>query len=211
MTLAFVTGTGTDIGKTWWSAAVLRALRARGVSVAARKPAQSFVPDDLGTGVTDAHVLGAASGEAAEEVCPPARWYERALAPPMAAAALGRPRFTIADLAGETTAPPRAGITLVEGAGGPRSPLADDGDNIDFARALGPGSLLLVADAGLGTINAVRLAAAALADVAVPIVVALNRFDADEALHAANRTWLTHRYGFDTVVDPEELATRWAM
>ena len=39
----------------------------------------------------DAAVLGAATGESPEEVCPPHRWYEVAMAPPMAAEALGRP------------------------------------------------------------------------------------------------------------------------
>ncbi len=39
--LVFVAGTATDVGKTWWTAAVARELRARGVQVAARKPVQS--------------------------------------------------------------------------------------------------------------------------------------------------------------------------
>ena len=41
-----VVGTGTDIGKTWVSAHLLTGLRAADLSVSARKPAQSFDPDD---------------------------------------------------------------------------------------------------------------------------------------------------------------------
>ena len=79
-------------------------------------------------------------------------------------------------------------MTLVEGAGGPRSPLADDGDIVDLARALGIGRAVLVADAGLGTINAVRLCVDAL--TGLDTVVFLNRYDAGEDLHRRNRGWL---------------------
>ena len=92
-----VVGTGTDIGKTWVSAHLLTGLRAAGLSVSARKPAQSFDPEDDPAGF-DAAVLGEASGEAPEVVCASHRWYEVAMAPPMAAEALGRPSFTVGDL-----------------------------------------------------------------------------------------------------------------
>src|SRR5580698_3000680 len=95
-----IVGTGTDIGKTWVAARLLTDLRAAGLQVTARKPAQSFDPDDDPAGL-DAAVLGHATGEPAEEVCPPQRWYETAMAPPMAAERLGRPAFTVADLTAE--------------------------------------------------------------------------------------------------------------
>ena len=86
----------------------------------ARKPAQSFEPsDDLAA--LDAALLGAATGEPAEEVCPAHRWYEVAMAPPIAAAALGRPPFTIDDLVSELRWPTGAvavDVGLVETAGG---------------------------------------------------------------------------------------------
>ena len=84
--LVFVAGTGTAVGKTWTAAAVLARLRSAGLQVGARKPAQSF---DAGDGPTDADVLAAATGETPHDVCPRHRWYARALAPPMAADALG--------------------------------------------------------------------------------------------------------------------------
>jgi dethiobiotin synthetase len=205
-TTVFVTGTGTEVGKTWWTVALLRALRDRGLQVVARKPAQSFESRD---GTTDADLLAAAAGAEPTVVCPPTRWYELPLAPPMAATRLGRPGFVVADLVSELGHPEEGDLRLVEGAGGPRSPLADDGDNVDFARVLAPDLVLLVAEAGLGTINAVRLAAAPFQELGLPLVVALNRFGADP-LHTANETWLRDRYGFDTVIDPEALAARWA-
>ena len=81
--------------------------------MAARKPAQSFAP---GEGPTDADVLAAATGERAHEVCPPHRWYEVPMAPPMGADVLGRSPFTVAALADELRWPPGVGVGLVESA-----------------------------------------------------------------------------------------------
>ena len=133
MIAIFVAGTGTEVGKTWIATRLIATLRERGHAVSARKPAQSFAPSELGH--TDAELLGAATGESPFIVCPERRWYGTPMAPPMAAAALGRPPFTVAELARETKL---VGLTILEGAGGPRSPLAVDGDNVDFARASAP-------------------------------------------------------------------------
>jgi dethiobiotin synthetase len=190
-----VVGTGTDVGKTWVAAHILRDLRASGMHVAARKPAQSFEPDDDPAG-RDAAVLGAASGEAPEQVCPPHRWYEVAMAPPMAAEMLGRPPFTIEDLASELRWPSDAvDFGLVETAGGVRSPLAADGDCLALCEAVAPDTVVLVADAGLGTINAVRLTLDALGPLAVLAVVVLNRFDSESDLHRRNLEWMGMRDG----------------
>jgi len=203
-TLLVVSGTATGVGKTWVAAELLRRLRAAGVPVAARKPAQSYAP---GTGPTDAEVLAAASGEDPHRVCPPHRWLPLAAAPPMAAALLGRPGFGIADLAGELAPLPGRRVAIIEGVGGPRSPLADDGDTVDLAASLDADAVLLVAEAGLGAINAVRLAAAAFARVA-PVVVLLNRYDPVDRLHPANLAWLRERCGLDVLVEPADLAAR---
>lgn len=201
-----MTGTATEVGKTWWGRATIDILRAHGVDVAARKPAQSYTPDELGD--TDAEILGRASGEPAEVVCPRHRWYPVPMAPPMAADALGLPPFTMADLVADIAPSPAAAITIVEGAGGPRSPLAVDGDNVALARAVDADVVVLVAPAGIGTINAVRLSAEALhrgRDTGARLVVALNRYDADDDLHRRNHGWLL---GDDLhlVLDPAELA-----
>jgi dethiobiotin synthetase len=202
--LVVVAGTQTAVGKTWWTAALARALRDRGVAVAARKPAQSFAP---GEGPTDAELLAAATGVAPDEVCPAHRWYEVAMAPPMAADVLGRPPFTIADLCRELVWPDGTELGLVEGAGGPRSPLADDGDTVDLAAALGPDAVVLVAGPGLGAINAVRLAAPPLRAVA-PVTVALSRYDGADELHRRNRAWLTGRAGLAVVDSVDALVAR---
>jgi len=200
--LVAVVGTGTDVGKTWVAARLLSGLRATGLIVAARKPAQSFDPSDDPT-ARDASVLGAASGESPEVVCSSQRWYEIPMAPPMAAAALGRPVFGIADLVDELRWPAApVDVGLVETAGGVRSPLAADGDCLDLCQALAPDLVVLVADAGLGTINSVRLTVGALGESGAPVAVVLNRFDGTLDLHARNLEWLRTRDALTVVTVP---------
>lgn len=198
-----VTGTGTGTGKTWVGAQLLAGLRAAGNRVAARKPAQSYEP---GVETTDADVLALATGEGASEVCPAHRWYEVPMAPPMAAEILGRPDFTVDDLVEELRWPEGIRFGLVEGVGGPRSPLASTGDTLAMAEALRPDSVVLVASPELGTINAVLLAVAAL-DHESPVVF-LNRYREGNPLHVRNADWLRHRAGLDVVTAVGPLVSR---
>jgi len=193
-------GTATDVGKTWVGARVLGALRDHGATVAARKPVQSYDP---GAGPTDADLLAAVTGEEADEVCPRHRWYSAAMAPPMAAQVLGRPSFGVADLTAELSWPDDCDVGWVETVGGPRSPIAADGDSAALAATVEPDLVVLIADAGLGAINAVMLCVPVLP---APAVVVLNRFAGGD-LHRRNRGWLT-RAGVDVVVSPEDLVAR---
>ncbi len=215
-----VAGTGTEVGKTWVASAVLGEARRRGFAVAARKPAQSFD----GTGgqraggrpgaddPTDAERLAGATGEQPEHVCPPHRTYPVALAPPMAAEALGLPAFGLDELLGELRWPDGVDLGLVELAGGVRSPQAADGDGLDLLRRLAPDDVVLVADAGLGTLNAVRLTLDALAGAGfgptphrAPLLV-LDRYHHRLDVHVRNRTWLEERDGHRVFVVPGEEA-----
>ena len=197
-TVVVVSGTGTEVGKTWVTAGIARARRARGNVVEARKPAQSFAAED--SHPRDAEVLADATGEDPSSVCPAHRSFALAMAPPIAADALGCDPFTIADLVSETRWSDAVDVGLVEGAGGPRSPLASDGDTVDLARALAPDAIILVSDAGLGTINSVRLATEPLRAVA-PVVVFLNRYTDTDELHRRNRVWLERDHQVEIVLD----------
>jgi dethiobiotin synthetase len=199
--LVVVLGTSTGVGKTWVASKVLARLKAEGTTVAARKPVQSHAPCDR---ETDADVLALATGEAAHTVCPPHRSYGIAMAPPIAAAFVGTAPPALEELLTELDWPePQVDVGVVETAGGPRSPITADADSAALAAALGADLSVLVAHAGLGAINAVRLCAPTLP---APVVVFLNRFDNGD-LHDRNRRWL-QADGFDVVVDLRELARR---
>lgn len=189
-----VLGTGTEVGKTWATARLLGLLRARGIAVAARKPVQSFAPD---TGPTDAQQLAAASGEPVDTVCPPHRSYPCAMAPPMAADALQRATISLDEIVREIVWPRSVAIGFVETVGGARSPLAHDGDSLDLLQRLAVDDILLVADAGLGTINSVRLVVASIGSI--PTTVLLNRYETTDDLHRRNRDWLTDRDGLRVI------------
>ncbi len=199
--LVVVLGTGTSVGKTWVSAQVLAGLKAGGTSVAARKPVQSFAPCDP---ETDADALAGATGEQPEAVCPRHRWYAMAMAPPIAAAFLGIEPPTLGELVAELEWPPaQVRVGLLETVGGPRSPLGGDADSAALAAAVGAALVVLVAHAGLGAINAVRLSSPV---VPGPLVVFLNRFDGGD-VHDRNRRWLQAE-GFDVVTRVPDLARR---
>ena len=199
--LIAVVGNATDVGKTWVAAALVPLLIDAGRRVSVRKPVQSFAADEL---ATDADVLAAATGEDAQEVCPSARRYPLAMAPPIAAHRLGAAPIALHDLQAELTWPDGIDIGIVETVGGVRSPMADDGDSAAFARSILPDHVLLVADACLGAINAVRLSAGALSPM--PMTVMLNRFDGDNEVHEGNRAWLADRDGYAVVTSVDECA-----
>lgn len=197
-----VLGTGTEVGKTWVACRLAVALRDRELKVAARKPVLSYDPDD-DPATSDASLLARATDETPESVCAPHRWYPVAMAPPMAADALGRPHFTVDELIGEMIWPNGTAVGLVESAGGVLSPIADDGDGVSLAEQLDPDLIVLVADAGLGTINAVLLSVGVLDPW--PVVVVLNRYDQLDDLHRRNRAWLVDRAQLEVVISAEQI------
>lgn len=193
-----VSGTGTEVGKTWTAARLAGALRKAGVAVTARKPVQSFEPGER----TDAEVLAAATGDDPDAVCRPENSFALPMAPPMAAEALGAPSPALRDLLYRLDLP-EDGVCLIEGIGGPRSPLTRDGDTVDLAAAVDAHLVLLVADPGLGVLNDVLLGVDAFAPRRV--VVFLNRYDDALELHRLNRQWLEQTAGLEVFVDTDEL------
>jgi dethiobiotin synthetase len=121
----------------------------------------------------------------------------------MAAAELGRPTIVFDELVDELTWPEPVQVGLVETVGGLCSPMAEDGDGLALIERIQPDLVVIVAPAGLGVVNDVRLLARALGDRRSTVF--LNRYDATDALHRANRSWLGERDGLDVLVDVGDL------
>jgi dethiobiotin synthetase len=154
----FVTGTDTGVGKTEVSCALLAEARAGGLDVVAMKPAQSgLTPGEP----SDAERLRAACGgiEPLEAICP--YTFGAPLAPAVAARIEGRALSFDAVLAAARALAARHAAILVEGAGGLLVPLTDEHTYADLAVALGL-PVLVVARAGLGTVNHTALTVEAL-------------------------------------------------
>jgi dethiobiotin synthetase len=153
-----VTGTGTGVGKTVVTAAVAALALGRGARVAVLKPAQTGVADGEPGDLADVTRLvpGVTTRELARypEPLAPATAARRAGAEPVTAAAA-------ATAARELDAD--ADLVLVEGAGGLLVRLTDDGDTLADVAAKLRAPVLVVAAAGLGTLNTSELTAEALA------------------------------------------------
>ncbi len=199
--LIVITGTSTEIGKTWVGASLAVELRRRGTTVAARKPVQSYDPDELAS--TDAEILARATGESPEAVCRPSHSLPLPLAPPMAAAELRRPSPTFKAILASCAFERQVEIGLVEGVGGLLSPIAENSDNLDLIEALNPSCTIVVTDARLGVIHNVRATSAALGSRSH--IIFLNQFDGASRLHRLNRAWLRGQ-GFEVTTAIAELA-----
>ncbi|CAN5143615.1 dethiobiotin synthase [soil metagenome] len=187
MPALFVTGTGTDIGKTYVSCALIRALKARGASVDAFKPVVSgFDPRDAAG--SDPVRLAAALGAPGDVFRIAPRRYLAPLSPNIAARLEGQ-TLVLDDMVIDAVARAAAlrdGLLLVEGAGGVMSPLTDGETNLDMIAALGA-PVLLVAGSYLGTISHVLTARVALRGVGarVAAVVMSESLDAPDLAQTA--------------------------
>ncbi|MFH8350176.1 dethiobiotin synthase [Streptomyces sp. NPDC018045] len=158
MSVLFVTGTGTEIGKTVTTAALAATALAQGRSVAVLKPAQTGVgPDEPGDTADVVRLAGprVTTAELAR--------YPEPLAPETAARRAGLPPVRPGEVA-ETAAKLAAShdLVLVEGAGGLLVRFDEQGATLADAARLAGAPVLVVAQAGLGTLNAVALTALAL-------------------------------------------------
>jgi len=178
----FVTGTDTEVGKTYATALVARSLVAAGHRVGVYKPAASGCARESGALVSaDAIALWQAAGYPGTlaEVCP--QMFAAPLAPHLAAAAEGKRLDAELLRSGLDAWIERSDIVLVEGAGGLMSPLGEDEFVADLAYEFGF-PLLVVARNALGAINHVMqtlITAATFRDGLQVAGIVLNRTAAD--------------------------------
>ncbi|WP_328556874.1 dethiobiotin synthase [Streptomyces sp. NBC_00358] len=154
MTVLVITGTGTEVGKTVVTAAVAATALAAGRSVAVLKPAQTGVgPDERGDADEVARLAGAVTTLELGR-------YPEPLAPATAAR-----RACLAAVSAQSAAEAAAklatehDLVLVEGAGGLLVRFDDEEGTLADVAGLLDAPVLVVASAGLGTLNTTELTA----------------------------------------------------
>jgi dethiobiotin synthetase len=155
MTAVFITATGTDIGKTFVTAGLIRHIRATGRAVDAIKPVVSGF-DPQGWHESDPAALLAALGrpvtlEEADRISP---WrFKAPLSPHMAARHEGRAIAfqEVVEFCRRAMAA-RPGVLLIEGVGGIMVPIDDRRTVLDWMQVLRI-PIILVAGTYVGTIS----------------------------------------------------------
>ncbi len=205
----FITGTGTDVGKTYVTSLVIKKLRESGANAAYYKAAMSgnerradgtLIPGDA---LSVKEVSGIA--QPLEEMCP--YIYENAYSPHLAARIEGGPVELSVVRDGFRKVSEKYDYVTVEGSGGILCPIRYDGERImleDVIQDLGL-SCLLVADAGLGTINSVVLTAEYMRARKIPIVgMIFNRFHKGNVMEEDNIRMCGELTGLKTLACVQE-------
>ena len=198
----FVTGTDTGVGKTVLAAAIVAALRARGVDVAAFKPVVTGLDEPEPGRPADHELLGAAAGATPESVAP--LRFGPPVSPHLAAELAGVEIEPGGLVAGARAAGARAEALVVEGVGGLLVPLAPDFSVRDLAAALGL-PVVVAARPGLGTISHTLLTveAARAAGLDVRAVVLTPWPDAPSPMLRSNRETIARLGAIDVATLPE--------
>lgn len=192
----FITGTGTDIGKTYVTALLLKKLREGGFDAAYFKAAMSGNERGADGSLIpgDAAQVKSVSGieQALGEMCPYV--YETAVSPHLAARLEGSPVELEEVMAAYGRVCEKHELVIAEGSGGIVCPIRYDEKKLmleDIVRALGL-PCAVVADAGLGTINHVVLTVEYLRARGFEVRgVILNNFVKGDVLHEDNKVMCT--------------------
>lgn len=177
----FVTGTDTNVGKTWVGSKLVAELKQQNISVQVRKPVESGWPcvDDVSD--TDAWKLANAINklDSLDIICP--NRFTAALSPDRAASLEGE-TITLQQLQNDCLRKiTESDFLYVEGAGGFYSPICHNGLNADLAVSLSL-PILLVVENRLGCINQALLNVEAIANKNLTLTaIALNKPNNDEA------------------------------
>lgn len=187
----FIAGTGTEVGKTFVTGLILKKLQESGRSAAYFKAAMSGNPrrPDGSLIPRDAQCVKSVSGIAQplESMCPYV--YEAAASPHLASRLEGNPiDMAVIKSSFEQLARGYDYLT-VEGSGGILCPLRFDQETLlleDVIKALDL-SCVVVADAALGTINAVALTAFYMRTRQIPVKgIIFNRFHPGNVIEEDN-------------------------
>ena len=197
MQTLFVTGTDTNVGKTFVSCLLMRKLRRAGLTVGAYKPACSGAElNAAGLAVwSDVEALRSAIGAEypLDLICP--QRFQAAVAPNVAAELEGTTVSSDLLRTGFAAWENKTDAMLVEGAGGVFCPLSNDLTVLDLATSI-DAPIVIVAANRLGVISHTRLTVEVLRqsglDVAAIVLNEVNPRDATDLSPNTNAKQLAH-------------------
>lgn len=204
----FVTGTGTEVGKTIVAAAIARTLASEGRRVAVFKPAVSGLDEVTGSELPDHQLLRLASGsmQSDDEIAP--YRYGPPVSPHLGAELAGETIEPQALVEAASRAAAAAEVLVCEGVGGLLVPLTLGYLVRDLAVDLGL-PLVIAASPRLGTINHTLLTVEAARNAGLQVaMVVLTPWPGDpSAVERSNREAIRRVAGVEVAVLPRlELA-----
>ena len=208
----FLTGTGTDIGKTYISGLIVKKLAEAGKNPAYYKAAMSG-NDRRADGSLipgDALFVQKTSGisQPLEEMCPYV--YENAWSPHLASRVEGNPVDLEVVRKGFLETADKYDYITMEGSGGILCPLCFDERRIQLEDVIREFELssILVADAGLGTINSVVLTAEYMKAHSLPIRgIIFNHYHPGNIMEDDNIFMCEHMTGLPVIAKVQDDAT----
>ena len=194
----FITGTGTDVGKTYVTGLIVKKLKESGMNAAYYKAAMSG-NERTEEGMLlpgDAQYVKTVSGIEQSLACMCPYVYEAAVSPHLASRIEGNPVMLQEVVKGFEEVCRQYDYVTMEGSGGILCPICFDEKEIwleDVIRELGLSSLI-VADAGLGTINSVVLTVEYMRAKGLPVKgIIFNRFHPGDRMEEDNLRMCEHR------------------
>lgn len=188
----FVTGTGTEIGKTYVAALIVKTLHDAGMDVAyykaamsgnERRPDSTLIPGDALFVKEFAGI-----SQRLDSMCPYV--YEHAVSPHLASRMEGNPvRMVVVEEKFQALSREHDYV-VVEGSGGITCPIGYDEERIQLEDIVSSLHLpsVMVADAGLGTINGVVLTHAYMEQKGLPLKgILFNHFHQGDVMEEDNR------------------------
>ena len=171
----FITGTNTEVGKTFVTKNLIERIQLKGYSVSPYKPVETgCIEKSLTLIPRDSMIyFRAINKKIALDQINPYRFLEPIS--PAAAIKRSKRKVTINDYLSKLKDLPNSDLTIIEGAGGLCSPLAPDGYNIDLIRKVKVPTVLVAKDE-IGVINNVILSLSMLQKYKIKVLaIVLNR------------------------------------
>ena len=206
----FVVGTGTDVGKTYVTALIVKKLRDSGKNAGYYKAAISGAEKSTDGSLLpgDACYVNEIAGIGEEIQRLVSYVYAEAVSPHLAAKINDKPIEFCKVKSDFQWAKTHYDYLTMEGSGGIICPLRwDEQEHMildDLIKKLGL-SVLIIADAGLGTINSIVLTVSYLNSRQIPIKgIIFNRYHADNVMENDNLTMIEELTGVPIVAKVKE-------